>query len=153
MVNNRIRSLREKAGLTQNQLVKKMDIPGDTTTTLSLLETGKVLPTKPYLESLCKALDKVPSELYSLDDLKLVELEKGDTYDARMSSSTSHDKSHDGLIEFRVWLKPDQKQKIEKAISYLGYTSLTEWFRESYRDLIYRAARIIATGAFDEGKD
>ena len=151
MVKNKIRSERERMGLTQQQLAKKLG--DENASTLSMLETGKVLPTKPYLKLMCQALDREPSDLYSLSDLTLIDESGTTTSDARISSTVSRDKNHEGLVEFRVWLKPALKKKIEKAASYLEYNSLTEWFRECYRDLIYRAARVRASGESEEGKD
>ena len=151
MVKNKIRAERERMGLTQQQLAKKLG--DENASTLSMLETGKVLPTKPYLKLMCQVLDREPSDLYSLSDLTLIDKSGTTTSDARISSTVSRDKNHDGLVEFRVWLKPTLKEKIEKAASYLEYNSLTEWFRECYRDLIYRAARVRASGESEEGKD
>ena len=151
MVKNKIRAQRELMGLTQQQLAKKLG--DENASTLSMLETGKVLPTGPYLKLICQALDREPSDLYSLSDLTLIDEPGTAASDARISSTVSRDKNHDGLVEFRVWLKPAIKEKIEKAASYLEYNSLTEWFRECYRDLIYRAARVRASGESEEGKD
>lgn len=151
MVKNKIRAQRELMGLTQQQLAKKLG--DENASTLSMLETGKVLPTRPYLKLICQALDREPSDLYSLSDLTLIDEPGTAASDARISSTVSRDKNHDGLVEFRVWLKPAIKEKIERAASYLEYNSLSEWFRECYRDLIYRAARVRASGESEEGKD
>lgn len=110
--------------------------------TLSFIETGKALPTLPYLEALCGVFDATPAELYKEEDLDLLGLMKGNTGDGVQIIDGGSDKSHSGMVEFRTWLRPHEKKNLESAINYLGYRNMAEWFREAYRSLIGRAMRI-----------
>ena len=42
------------------------------------------------------------------------------------------------MTEFRVWVKLEEKEAIEKAVAKLGYRSSAEWFREAQRALLQR---------------
>ena len=45
-------------------------------------------------------------------------------------------RGHEGQVELRVWMKPEEKQALEKAVIGLGYRSTTEWLREMYRQTV-----------------
>lgn len=150
MVSNTIKENRARLNLTQAQLANMLDTDDHTPLTLSVIESGKALPTKPYLDALCGALDRDALELYRPEDLDLMGLiQKIDADDARISPASASDRKHSGLVEFRTWLKPHEKENIERAVFYLGYRSMAEWFREAYRNLIQREMRVRNTTKAD----
>ena len=154
MVENAIKEHRVRAGLTQKQLADA--IKADTSTlTLSVLESGKALPTRPYLDDLCDTLHTTPTDLYNSEDLDLLGSlpEPSADADGEAIITAASDRDHTGLVEFRTWLKPHEKKNIEAATAFLGYRSMAEWFRESYRTLYQRMVRVQNTPRPDNWKE
>lgn len=63
----RIKKLREKAGLTQNQLAEKVKI---TQIYLSYIENGHKVPSGNVLSSIAKALDTTVKNLYEDEEVQ-----------------------------------------------------------------------------------
>lgn len=61
---NNIRDLRTGMGMTQEQLVKRMNLPGFGAPELSKIETGKAAPTPEQIEALCRGLQAHEVELF-----------------------------------------------------------------------------------------
>lgn len=145
MPKNHVRIKRLESGLTQAELAERMP-DGVTNMCVSYIEAGKVLPTKDGLKALCTQLLCAPTDLYRLEDLDLLSshvLAESESITVRIKakSDSSGKRQHGDMVEFRTWLKPSEKEQLEKAIAVLGYRSMAEWFRESYRELLARAKR------------
>ena len=63
----KLKEIRKRKGLTQEQLADLMDMEVNN---ISYLEQGKHLPKKENLEKLCKALDVEPKELFDFGHMK-----------------------------------------------------------------------------------
>lgn len=151
MVQNAIKENRVRLNMTQAQLADALQIDDKSPLTLSVIETGKALPTKPYLKALGEVLQREPLELYSAEDLDLLGTSARPIVpgDVQITQPPKSDRNHTGLVEFRTWLKPHEKENIERAVFFLGYRNMAEWFREAYRNLIQREMRIKNTTPTD----
>lgn len=138
MVSNRIRDMRIQAGLSQEDVAKNM--PDDVNRiVISFIESGKVLPTAESMKKLCDLFICSPTDLYKPDQLDLV---MNKTYPSAITASSKkgggRGAGHDGMTEFRVWLKPEEKAALENAVAKLGYRNTSEWFREAFRGVLER---------------
>lgn len=138
MTENNIRSMRVRAGLSQEDVASSLP-EGTSRVMVSFMEAGRTLPTVDGMKALCDLFICSPSDLYLLDDLDLTLSEQ---FPTKCSTSTKigggRGPGHEGMTEFRVWIKPEEKKAIEKAIAKLGYRSSAEWFREAQRALLQR---------------
>lgn len=138
MTENNIRSMRVRAGLSQEDVASSLP-EGTNRVMVSFMEAGRTLPTVDGMKALCDLFICSPSDLYLLDDLDLTLSEQ---FPTKCSTSTKtgggRGPGHEGMTEFRVWIKPEEKEAIEKAIAKLGYRSSAEWFREAQRALLQR---------------
>ncbi len=139
MTENNIRSMRVRAGLSQEDVASSLP-EGTNRVMVSFMEAGRTLPTVDGMKALCDLFICSPSDLYLLDDL---DLSLSEQFPTKCSSSTKasgggRGPGHEGMTEFRVWVKPEEKEAIEKAIAKLGYRSSAEWFREAQRALLQR---------------
>lgn len=139
MTENNIRSMRVRAGLSQEDVASSLP-EGTNRVMVSFMEAGRTLPTVDGMKALCDLFICSPSDLYLLDDLDLSLSEQSPT---KCSTSTKtsgggRGPGHEGMTEFRVWVKPEEKEAIEKAVAKLGYRSGAEWFREAQRALLQR---------------
>lgn len=145
MTKNSIRSKLEESGITQVEAANRMpDNVGKVG--MSFIVTGKVLPTRDGLEALCGMFDCSPSDLYSPEDIDLLSigsLEEEKLQDGFTSSFAEKNSSgHGDMNQLRVWLRPYEREAIEKAIEELGYRSIAEWLREMIRNTVARNKRL-----------
>ena len=139
MTENNIRSMRVRAGLSQEDVVSSLP-EGTNRVMVSFMEAGRTLPTVDGMKALCDLFICSPSDLYLLDDL---DLSLSEQFPTKCSTSTKtsgggRGHGHEGMTEFRVWVKPEEKEAVEKAVAKLGYRSSAEWFREAQRALLQR---------------
>lgn len=139
MTENNIRSMRVRAGLSQEDVASSLP-EGTNRVMVSFMEAGRTLPTVDGMKALCDLFICSPSDLYLLDDL---DLSLSEQFPTKCSTSTKtsgggRGHGHEGMTEFRVWVKPEEKEAIEKAVAKLGYRSGAEWFREAQRALLQR---------------
>lgn len=141
MTENNIRSMRVRAGLSQEDVASSLP-EGTNRVMVSFMEAGRTLPTVDGMKALCDLFICSPSDLYLLDDL---DLSLSERFPAKCSLSAriagaggGRGSGHEGMTEFRVWIKPEEKKAIEKAVAKLGYRSSAEWFREAQRALLQR---------------
>lgn len=139
MTENNIRSMRVRAGLSQEDVASSLP-EGTNRVMVSFMEAGRTLPTVDGMKALCDLFICSPSDLYLLDDL---DLSLSEQFPTKCSTSTKtsgggRGPEHEGMTEFRVWVKPEEKEAIEKAVAKLGYRSGAEWFREAQRALLQR---------------
>lgn len=113
--------------MTQAQLADKLTVANSVA--LSFVEAGKVLPTKPDLETICLALNVEPTDIYAPADLNLL----GTRTMVKGVGKRDHGEN---LTEFRAWVTRDLKREIEDAVALLGYKSLTDWFRAATATLL-----------------
>lgn len=149
MTHNRIRERLLELHMSQADIAAKM--PDDVGRVgLSFIATGKVLPTKDGMKVLCDALDCGVSDLYDVKDIDIAascEFEFDEVNcisDTSVTRRSSH--QHDGMTEFRCWIRPYEKDALEKAVDELGYRSLAEWFREVCRNTVHRNIRLQGKG-------
>ena len=139
MVHNRIRDMRVQAGLSQEDVADSL--PNEVTRVIvSFLECGKVLPTVESMKGLCDLFICSPTDL---DDPGELDLALAETYPdvvARPPAKKGGGRGagHEGMTEFRVWVKPEEKAALESAVAKLGYRNTTEWFREVFRGALER---------------
>lgn len=139
MTENNIRSMRVRAGLSQEDVASSLP-EGTNRVMVSFMEAGRILPTVDGMKALCDLFICSPSDLYLLDD---IDLSLSKQFPTQCSPSTKvsgggRGPGHEGMTEFRVWVKPEEKEAIEKAVAKLGYRSGAEWFREAQRALLQR---------------
>ena len=139
MTENNIRSMRVRAGLSQEDVASSLP-EGTNRVMVSFMEAGRTLPTVDGMKALCDVFICSPSDLYLLDDL---DLSLSEQFPTKCSTSTKtsgggRGHGHEGMTEFRVWVKPEEKEAVEKAVAKLGYRSSAEWFREAQRALLQR---------------
>lgn len=139
MTENNIRSMRVRAGLSQEDVASSLP-EGTNRVMVSFMEAGRTLPTVDGMKALCDLFICSPSDLYLLDDL---DLSLSEQFPTKCSTSTKtsgggRGPGHEGMTEFRVWVKLEEKEAIEKAVAKLGYRSSAEWFREAQRALLQR---------------
>lgn len=149
MTNNTIRIERLKLGLSQGKLAEQLPDDLDAVA-VGFIEKGRVLPTRDTMEVLCEIFNCTPTDLYAPEDIDLlsgrkpiddVEAEELTTPNQQPDRQRSG-RGHDGMTEFRTWLRPNEKQTLEEAVDALGYRSLSEWFREVYRNTVCRYKRL-----------
>lgn len=139
MVPNRIRDMRVQAGLSQEDVADSL--PNEVTRVIvSFLECGKVLPTVESMKGLCDLFICSPKDLYDPGELDLALAETYPDVVARPPAKKGGGRGagHEGMTEFRVWVKPEEKAALESAVAKLGYRSTTEWFREVFRSALER---------------
>lgn len=90
-------------------------------TAIAMMEQDRALPTRRDLRIIAQTLDVAATDIWAREKLDLLGL-LVDKDDSR--------KDHAGQERFRVWMLPEEKAKLEKAINALGYTNPTSWFRE-----------------------
>jgi DNA-binding XRE family transcriptional regulator len=130
---NKIRALRAMRGLSQAQLSEALP-DNSNAVIVGFLESGRVLPTVEGMKALCNVFTCTPTEMYQEEALDLVNaLTSGHV---RTFKRHKRGRGHDGMTEFRAWMEPDEKAALERAVKRMGYKSGSEWFRESYRDLL-----------------
>lgn len=138
MTENNIRSMRVRAGLSQEDVASSLP-EGTNRVMVSFMEAGRTLPTVDGMKALCDLFICSPSDLYLLDDL---DLSLSEQFPTKCSTSAKtgggRGPGHEGMTEFRVWVKPEEKEAIEKTVAKLGYRSSAEWFREAQRALLQR---------------
>lgn len=138
MTENNIRSMRVRAGLSQEDVASSLP-EGTNRVMVSFMEAGRTLPTVDGMKALCDLFICSPSDLYLLDDLDLSLSEQFPTkYSTSAKAGGGRGPGHEGMTEFRVWVKLEEKEAIEKAVAKLGYRSSAEWFREAQRALLQR---------------
>jgi len=139
---NRIREYRTRMGISQHELGQKLpDSPGKSI--VSLIENGHVLPTVGAMQTLCDTFICTPTDLYREDDLNVTLSEQFPDFSDVPRSCKNRGSGHDGMTEFRVWVKPEEKAALETAVEKLGYRNPTEWFREAYRSLMREYRNVI----------
>ena len=139
MVPNRIRDMRVQAGLSQEDVADSL--PNEVTRVIvSFLECGKVLPTVESMKGLCDLFICSPTDLYDPGELDLALAETYPDVIARPPAKKGGGRGagHEGMTEFRVWVKPEEKAALESAVAKLGYRNTTEWFREVFRGALER---------------
>lgn len=139
MVPNRIRDMRVQAGLSQEDVAESL--PNEVTRVIvSFLEGGKVLPTVESMKGLCDLFICSPTDLYDPGELDLALAETYPDVVARPPAKKGGGRGagHEGMTEFRVWVKPEEKAALESAVAKLGYRNTTEWFREVFRGALER---------------
>lgn len=139
MVPNRIRDMRVQAGLSQEDVADSP--PNEVTRVIvSFLECGKVLPTVESMKGLCDLFICSPTDLYDPGELDLALAETYPDVVARPPAKKGGGRGagHEGMTEFRVWVKPEEKAALESAVAKLGYRNTTEWFREVFRGALER---------------
>ncbi|GEM_PF-836486 len=139
MVPNRIRDMRVQAGLSQEDVADSL--PNEVTRVIvSFLECGKVLPTVESMKGLCDLFICSPTDLYDPGELDLALAETYPDVVARPPAKKGGGRGagHEGMTEFRVWVKPEEKAALESAVAKLGYRNTTEWFREVFRGALER---------------
>lgn len=134
---NHLKEKRVASGITQETVAKALY--GSTSHTLvSLLESGRCLPTMEGMKKLCELFNCKPSDLFDAETAAL--------YMVRRQSEPAPEKPGDTLVRLRFWVKADEKKALEKAVAQLGYTSTTEWMREQMRGAHERCRRLELTG-------
>ena len=139
MVPNRSRDMRVQAGLSQEDVADSL--PNEVTRVIvSFLECGKVLPTVESMKGLCDLFICSPTDLYDPGELDLALAETYPDVVARPPAKKGGGRGagHEGMTEFRVWVKPEEKAALESAVAKLGYRNTTEWFREVFRGALER---------------
>ena len=139
MVPNRIRDMRVQAGLAQEDVADSL--PNEVARVIvSFLECGKVLPTVESMKGLCDLFICSPTDLYDPGELDLALAETYPDVVARPPAKKGGGRGagHEGMTEFRVWVKPEEKAALESAVAKLGYRNTTEWFREVFRGALER---------------
>ena len=139
MVPNRIRDMRVQAGLSQEDVADSL--PNEVTRVIvSFLECGNVLPTVESMKGLCDLFICSPTDLYDPGELDLALAETYPDVVARPPAKKGGGRGagHEGMTEFRVWVKPEEKAALESAVAKLGYRNTTEWFREVFRGALER---------------
>lgn len=128
--------MREKANLTQTQLGELL--PGcPNKVIISMIETGRVMPDRETMESMCEALSCTPFDLFAASDLDLTLSAERDEEEADTDQVGGDLKrKHAGKSSFRCWLDANEKTALVNACKLLGYRSTAEWFREAMRTLL-----------------
>ncbi len=140
MTKNNIRLKLMEKGISQAEAASLM--PDDVGRVgMSFITTGKVLPTKDGLEALCAMFDCPPSDLYDPSDINLLAVgAEGKEQINRSPARTG--RQHDGMTELRAWLRPYEKDALQKAVQELGYRNVAEWLREMIRNTVARNKRL-----------
>lgn len=125
---------------------------------MSYIEYGTLMPTRKLMEGICKTLDCRATDIYDAVELDLnvpgreiryAQAEKAQT--GRQEPDQGGDRPgdrdkrtyHEGQVQLRVWMDPEEKAALEKACQALGYHSVTEWAREMYRYTVLTYAQIL----------
>jgi len=157
MVRNRIKVMRAEAGISATALSERMP-EGVDKIVMSFIETGRVLPTRDSLETMCEIFDCTPTDLYNRYDIDLCAVRAQQTEQTpttvkatSLGAQTSPPKAtvtfrrngagcdrHYGMAQLRVWMLADEKAALFKAVNALGYHSVAEWLREMYRTTLHK---------------
>ena len=112
MAENRIREMRSKFRMTQEQLSDS--IGGQGKVVMSLIENGYVMPTREMLEGLCKTFRCNPNDLYSEHDLNL---------------SAAPEKTQ------TISISKDEYENMKTQALSAGFDSVEKWFEFSRQAL------------------
>lgn len=157
MTSNSIANYRKRLNISQKQLATLMP-EGVTNLAVHFIESGNAMPTKETMKAMCETFGCQPTDLYELEDLNLALLHKSEADEVppevpditapRRTGSGNRGPGHDGMTEFRVWVKEEEKAVMDSALQRLGYRSSAEWFREQYRYLLRQYQTALT---FDKG--
>ncbi len=160
MVQNRIKELRARLGISGRQLLEKLpENERMSPSTISYIERGVVLPTKESLEALCKLFDVEPADIYAVQDIDLASVRSAapkaipidddkpveqNEIVIQPAKKPNIPESGSKMEQVRVWFPAAEKAALFRAIYGLGYHSVAEWLREKYRDTLreYIALRL-----------
>lgn len=126
MARNKIKAVLNDRGVSAKTLSD--GIEDCSTSVLSHIVTGKVLPTMECLKAMCAMLDCSPAELYDVTDVDLPSL----------FSSGEPLSEQSGDSELGKWFSADEAAALRKAISAFGYSGVDEWIREMWRNTLVR---------------
>lgn len=112
MAENRIREMRNKFRMTQEQLSES--IGGQGKMIVSLIENGYVMPTREMLEALCKTFCCNPNDLYGEHELNL---------------SAAPEKTQ------TISICKDEYEKMKAQAQSAGFSSVEKWFEFSRQAL------------------
>ena len=143
MIENNVRRERTKLGMTQGELAKRLP-DGMDAIGLGYIEHGRVLPTREQLEGMCREFHCEKTDLFDESDIDLLSSPavSSDDNEATGFVAPGDNRGHKGKVEFRVWLRPMEKEALEHALGSLGYRSNAEWLREMVRNTVARNKRI-----------
>ena len=139
LVPNNIARRRRQLRIPARQVAEQM--AAITLPIFSTIENGRVMPKKSDLKVMCKVLRCRPTDLYPADQLALTE-DANQTTSKEAASPASIDRGHPGQVEFRAWLRVDERQTLRDAVMALGYRNEAEWLREMYRNTVARRRRL-----------
>ena len=155
MTSNSSATYRKKLNISQKQLATLMP-EGVTNLAVHFIESGNAMPTKETMKAMCEAFSCQPTDLYELEDLNLALLQRDKSDPPEMPETTlprrtgpsNRGPGHEGMTEFRTWMKEEEKIVMDSALQRLGYRSAAEWFREQYRYLLRQYQTALT---FDKG--
>ena len=98
--------------------------------TLDSIQAGEALPTRSDLQAICEALRLKPTDIWAEDELDLLGALKA-----------GGGRQHGDQTEFRSWIEPEYKRRLEIAIKQLGFKSQAAWFRWASEMTIKQAAK------------
>lgn len=146
MTSNSIATHRKRLNISQKQLAAVMP-EGVTNLAVHFIESGNAMPNVETMRAMCDLFHCQPTDIYEPDDLNIALLKRStpdeddqsaaiDITMPKKNGASNRGPGHDGMTEFRVWVKEEEKAIMDSALQRLGYRSSAEWFREQYRFLI-----------------
>lgn len=139
MVNNNIKAMLASRKMTAAELASRLPDENNSVV-MSMIASGKTMPTKRVLDKMCEVLNCSPTDLYATSDLHLEGDAESSGYDHSWSSQS------DGREQIRVWMPPVERESLERAVEGLGYRSIAEWFREMQRNTVQKYAALNLAG-------
>ena len=101
-------------------------------TAINLFEQGKALPTKNDLRAISDALRAKPTDIWDEHERLQGVFHTWDEHELDLLEllQSGNGRQHGTQTEFRCWIYPEDKRKLEVAIKQLGFKTQADWFRE-----------------------
>ena len=132
MIHNNIKARREAAGIKQADLAREMR-DAASASVLSGIESGRAMPTRTDMRTLCDRLRCAPGDLYAPEELDLAGSASG--------PYRASNRKRRCPTEIRVRIPPEEKRELIEAVTYLGYRDTSDWLQQMRRRTVERYRR------------
>ena len=109
MIHNNIKARREAAGIKQADLAREMR-DAASASVLSGIESGRAMPTRTDMRTLCSRLRCTPDDLYAPEELDLA---------GSASGYRASNRKRRCPTEIRVRIPPEEKRELIEAVTSL----------------------------------
>lgn len=130
MIHNNIKVRRIAMGIRQSDLAMELR-DAASASVISGIESGRTMPTRTDMRTLCELLHCVPGDLYAPEELDL----------SGNAGYSRNDRKGRCSTEIRVRIPPEEKRELIEAVAYLGYRDTSDWLQQMRKRTVERYKR------------